>query len=148
MRIIDLNNVPLVSGTSFIKWYIQHSAAAEHRGRTDKLKIKDHKVQYDYEKTIPVRLAIDKAGTLQELWIHLEVVQEYSAGGRGERITLGLVRLNLAEYVEDEGSGPKSDGAESEGIVRRYLMQESKINSTLKVGIQMKQVEGDKSFVA
>ena len=75
-------------------------------------------------------------------------MQEYSAGGRGERITLGLVRLNLAEYVEDEGSGPKSDGAESEGIVRRYLMQESKINSTLKVGIQMKQVEGDKSFVA
>ena len=35
-----------------------------------------------------------------------------------------------------------------EGVTRRYLMQDSKINSTLKVGIAMKQVDGERNFVA
>jgi len=35
-----------------------------------------------------------------------------------------------------------------EGVVRRYLMQDSKINSTLKIGIAMKQVDGERNFVA
>lgn len=43
----------------------------------------------------------------------------------------------------------ESEGAEGEeGVVRRYLMQESKINSTLKIGISMKQVDGERNFVA
>ena len=63
---------------------------------------------------------------LQESEIHFEVVQEYCSGVRGETIILGNVRLNLSEYVE------VSDEAE-EGVIRRHLMQESKINSTLKV---------------
>jgi hypothetical protein len=72
-------------------------------------------------------------------------VQDYSSGGRGEKITLGYVSLNLAEYVEEsEGTGPDGE----EGITRRYLMQESKINSTLKIGITMKQVDGERNFVA
>ncbi|KAF2199112.1 hypothetical protein GQ43DRAFT_399486 [Delitschia confertaspora ATCC 74209] len=143
LKILDLNNVPLVSGISFIKWHLPHSTAAEHRGRTEKCLIKDHKVAYDYEKTVPVRLIIDKNGMLQESWIVFEVLQEYSAGGRGERITLGNVKLNLAEYVEQSDL---VDG--EEGICRRYLMQESKINSTLKISIYMKQTEGDKNFIA
>jgi len=72
-------------------------------------------------------------------------VQDYSSGGRGEKITLGYVTLNLAEYVE-ESEAVAPDG--EEGITRRYLMQESKINSTLKIGIAMKQIDGEKSFVA
>jgi hypothetical protein len=54
-------------------------------------------------------------------------MQEYSSSARGERIVLGFIKLNLAEYVESS----EYDG--EEGICRRYLMQESKINSTLKV---------------
>lgn len=61
---------------------------------------------------------------LQESEIHLEVLQEYSPGTRAERIVLGNVKLNLAEFV-----GGSDDG---EAVTRRYLMQESKINSTLK----------------
>lgn len=38
----------------------------------------------------------------------------------------------------------KSD--DEEGIVRRYLMQDSKINSTLRIGIAIRQVEGDRNF--
>ena len=142
-QIYDLNNVPLVSGTSHIKWHLPSSTSAEHRGRTEKASIKDHKVTWDYVRTIPVRLTIDKANHLTETLIHFEVVQDYSSGGRGEKITLGQVILNLAEYVEE------SEGVEGEeGVVRRYLMQESKINSTLKIGISMKQVDGERNFVA
>ena len=76
---------------------------------------------------VPVRLTVDKNNHLQETPIHFEVVQEYSSSARGERIALGLIKLNLSEYVEPS----EYDG--EDGICRRYLMQESKINSTLKV---------------
>lgn len=100
-------------------------------------------MSWDYIKTIPVRLTVDKNNLLTETHIHFEVVQDYSSGGRGEKITLGHVTLNLAEYVEE------TEGGEGEeGVVRRYLMQDSKINSTLKIGIAMKQVDGERNFVA
>lgn len=87
---------------------------------------------------------MDKSNTLQEVQIHFEIIQDYSSGGgRSEKITLGNITLNLAEYVEPTGQ----DGDE-DGVIRRYLMQDSKINSTLKVGINMKQLDGDKNFVA
>ena len=76
-------------------------------------------------KTLPVRLTVDRNGMLQESEIHFEVLQEYSPGTRAERIVLGIVKLNLAEFV-----GESDDGEEA--VPRRYLMQESKINSTLK----------------
>lgn len=96
--------------------------------------------------TLPVRLTVDKNGMLQESFLELEVVQEYTGAGRGERITLGHVKLNLAEYVEQSDLAP-ADG-DDPGVTRRYLMQDSKINSTLKVGIYMRQTEGDKHFIA
>ncbi|PMD60841.1 uncharacterized protein K444DRAFT_381532 [Hyaloscypha bicolor E] len=144
LRVIDLNNVPLVTGTSYIKWHLPSSTSAEHRGRTERAPIKDHKVAWDYSRTIPVRLTIDKSNKLQECLINFEVVQDYGSGVRGEKITLGHVTLNLAEYVEDSEMGPDGE----EGVMRRYLMQESKINSTLKIGITMKQIDGERNFTA
>ncbi|QRD06323.1 hypothetical protein JI435_117120 [Parastagonospora nodorum SN15] len=146
LRIIDLNNVPLVTGTSFVKWHLSHSTAAEHRGRTESCPIRDHKVQYNYDMSLPVRLTVDKNGMLQESFLELEVIQEYTGSGRGERITLGNVKLNLAEYVEQSDLAP-ADG-DDPGVTRRYLMQESKINSTIKLGIYMRQTEGDKNYIA
>jgi hypothetical protein len=129
-----------------VKWHLPHSTAAEHRGRSEKRPIKDHKVVYDYDIKLPVRLTVDKNGMLQESCVELEVVQEYSGGGRGERITLGNVKLNLAEYVEQsEFAGAQG---EEPGVTRRYLMQDSKINSTLKISVYMRQIEGDKNFIA
>lgn len=155
LRIIDLNNVPLVSGTSFIKWHLPSSTAAEHRGRTPQSAIKDHRVLYEYSKTLPVRLTVGKDGMLQECMVDLEVLQEYSAGGRPERISLGQIKLNLAEYVDardvsqNPGLGTTNRDFDGEpGVVRRYLMQESKINSTLKLGISMRHVEGTKDYYA
>lgn len=96
-------------------------------------------------KDISVRLTIDKNNNLAETLIHFEVIQEFhNIATKGERITLGTLSLNLAEYVEESEMGVDGD----EGVVRRYLMQESKINSTLKVSICMRQVDGEKNFVA
>lgn len=93
---------------------------------------------YDYDKSLTVRFVIGKNKMLQETWIHFEVLQEYSSGGRGERIVLGNIKLNLAEYVE-ASEHTSSDG--EPGVTRRYLMQDSKINSTLKVDWARKAVE-------
>ncbi|KAI5277461.1 hypothetical protein KEM54_004999, partial [Ascosphaera aggregata] len=61
-----------------------------------------------------------------------------SASIKSDKSLLGRVKLNLAEYV--------NEGREDEGVVRRYLMQDSKINSTLRIGIAMRLVEGENNF--
>jgi hypothetical protein len=137
-QIIDLNNVPLVSGTAFVKWRLPSSSTAEHHGHTDKAIIIDHRAYWNYEKTLQVRLTIDRNQTLHECELVLDIIQEFESGGHGEKNLLGRIRLNLAEYVD------KSD--DEEGIVRRYLMQDSKVNSTLRVGIVMRQIDGDRNF--
>jgi hypothetical protein len=85
-------------------------------------------------------MTLDKNQTLQECEIEFEVFQEFTPNNRADREYLGNVKLNLAEYVER--------GDQDEGVVRRYLLQESKINATLKVGISLRQIEGDSNFTA
>lgn len=175
-QVFDLNNVPLVSGHSFIKWHLANSIHAEHRGRTPRCPILNHRVDYGYSKVIPsIRIPIERNSALAECYIELEILQEFSvpaAGVRDERVPLGVVRLNLSEFVEESdaitsrkrsaslgtaagaamGSPPVPrvhGGEETEdGIVRRYLMQESKVNSTLQVGILMVQIDGERNYVA
>jgi hypothetical protein len=86
-----------------------------------------------------VRLTIDRNHALQDCEISFEIFQEFSSTGRGDRLLLGNIKLNLAEYVD------KSEDPEC--VMRRYLMQDSKINSTLRVGITMRQTEGDRNFI-
>ncbi|KAI0172444.1 N-terminal C2 in EEIG1 and EHBP1 proteins-domain-containing protein [Hypoxylon sp. FL1284] len=213
LTIYDLNNVPLVAGTSTTKWHLPNSISGEHRGRTSKCSIDkiNHRVVYNYSKIVPIRISIDRSNNLSECPIEFEVLQEFPMGaaGRDERIPLGVVRLNLSEYVEESENFPRRSmgasrvgasleharekvgtglshrrhsssrsgssagasvmasppGAASghqshpeendivdeeaeEGIVRRYLMQDSKINSTLKIGILMVQIDGERNFVA
>ncbi|TVY16908.1 Uncharacterized protein LARI1_G007189 [Lachnellula arida] len=147
LRIIDLNNVPLVTGTALIKYSLPSSSTTggEHTGRTERCPITEHKVQFDYARTFAVRLTIDKNNNLSECPIHFEILQEFHSGAvtKAERVPLGHVVLNLAEYVEE------SEQVEGEeGVVRRYLLQDSKINSTLKIGVFMRQVDGERNFVA
>ncbi|KAG5942834.1 hypothetical protein E4U60_007078 [Claviceps pazoutovae] len=173
LKIFDLNNIPLVSGNSLIKWHLSHSIHAEHRGRTNKCPITNHKVDYAYTKLITgVRISMDKNNNLGECPLEFEILQEF---GLTEKITLGHIRLNLSEYIEESesisrdamsppskrssiaagalsptGGRERADSRSGpeEGIVRRYLMQESKINSTLKIGILMVQVDGERNFIA
>jgi hypothetical protein len=150
LRIIDLTNVPLIAGTAYVKWHLSSSSAAEHRGRTDKAPIRDHKATWEYNKELAVRLTIEKNLMLQECDIDFEIVQEYQQNARGGRVILGNVKLNLAEYTQlPELSADRDPQEEEDGaITRRYLLQDSKINSTLKIGVKMKQTEGDTNFVA
>jgi hypothetical protein len=173
LQIYDLNNVPLVSGSSFIKWHLAHSMHAEHRGRTSKCPIANHRVDYSFSKLVPsVRISMDRNNNLSECPIEFEVIQEFPAA---EKITLGYVKLNLSEFVEESetfgkdiispprkrhssSSGGLANGAKAaltgknedieDGIIRRYLMQDSKVNSTLKIGILMVQVDGERNFIA
>ncbi|KAI0449457.1 N-terminal C2 in EEIG1 and EHBP1 proteins-domain-containing protein [Xylaria acuta] len=197
--IYDLNNVPLAAGTSWVKWHLPNSIHGEHRSRTAKCTVDkvNHRVTYNYSKTVPLRISIDRNNNLSECPIEFEVLQEFpvGSGGRDEKISLGNIRLNLSEYVEESeafarrsvasrvvGSpeyvrdkvtkpstgrsaseserSPASltsqhpeeidlvDEEAEEGIVRRYLMQDSKINSTLKIGILMVQADGERNYVA
>lgn len=148
---------------------------AEHRGRTSKCPIANHRVDYVFSKRVPhIRISVDRTNNLAECPLELEIVQEFAVA---EKITLGHVKLNLSEYVEESeaflkeqgpGSRKHSTSAEGaspttgqklggalgihhivdDGIVRRYLMQDSKVNSTLKIGILMVQVDGDRNYIA
>ncbi|KAJ9608206.1 hypothetical protein H2200_007194 [Cladophialophora chaetospira] len=152
LRILDLTNIPLLAGTATVRWHLSSSTTADHRGRTPSTPISEHKAIWEYEKTLPVRLTIDKLGNLQECDLHFEILQEFDGGGggRGSRVHLGNVKLNLAEYTRIPDSGAElQDESEEEGtITRRYLLQDSKINSTLKISIRMRQTEGDVNFQA
>ncbi len=75
---------------------------------------------------------------LQECEINFEIIQEFNSSPPNEKHVLGKIKLNLAEYVD------KVD--EDEGVVRRYLMADCKVNSTVKIGIAMRQVEGERNF--
>lgn len=172
LTIHDLNNVPLVTGTCYVKWHLPSSTSAEHRGHTPKALIRDHKVHWSHHRRLPVRLTIDKHNVLCDSWVEFEVLQEYTAR---ERIFLGRVSVNIAEFVEqgDEGGGggeqlveppppaasPPGEGAAAaeerreretmgSGTSRRYLMQDSKINSTLKIGVRLRQTEGPTDYTA
>ena len=147
-----------------MKWHLPSSTAAEHRGKTDKALVRDHKAIWEYRRELPVRLTIDKAHNLESCEIYFEILQEYYEGGKG-RVHLGNVKLNLAEYVDADFANSTSsshggadrnndreleaepDQQQQSGITRRYLMQDSKINSTLRVTIHMHQTEGDTNYI-
>ncbi len=96
---------------------------------------------WDYSKSLAVRLHIGKENVLEEQHIDFQIFQELSLS---EKLMIGKLRLNLGEYAD-----PERDGAGREGvIIRRYLMQDSKINSTVKIGIGMQQLEGSRDFIA
>ncbi|KAJ5364146.1 uncharacterized protein N7496_009859 [Penicillium cataractarum] len=138
LRINDINNVPLGNGTVWVRWRLPSSSATENQGHTEKAPLSDHRAYWNYEKALHVRLTIDRNSMLQECEINFEIIQEFHSSPSNEKNVLGKIKLNLAEYVD------KVD--EDEGVVRRYLMSDCKVNSTVKIGIAIRQVEGDRSF--
>ncbi|KAF3768871.1 hypothetical protein M406DRAFT_62893 [Cryphonectria parasitica EP155] len=171
--IYDLNNVPLVHGSSYIKWHLPHSIHSSHHGRTAKCPIANHRVEYNYGKIIPVRLAIDKTNSLAECPIELEVLQEFPTAPPSSAGPAEYVEESEA-FVRESGFRPRPSGSggsfsgnasflqpgtarphpqevqsiDHDGVIRRYLMTDSKINSTLKIGILMVQLDGERNYVA
>jgi EEIG1/EHBP1-like protein len=107
-----------------VKWHL--SSSSEHGDRTPRVDIKEHKALFDYEKVISIRLVVDKNGVLQESNLELEIVHEVAIGGKEERSGLGEVKVNVSEYVE-------ATRQTQDLVQRRHLLQNSKVNSTLKV---------------
>ncbi|KAJ5183480.1 hypothetical protein N7492_001096 [Penicillium capsulatum] len=138
LRINDINNVPLGNGVAYVRWRLPSSSATEHQGQTEKANLIDHRAYWSYEKALQVRLTIDRTSILQECEINFEVIQEFNSSPMSEKNVLGKIKLNLAEYVDK--------AEEEEGVVRRYLMFDSKVNSTVKIGIAMNQLEGDRNY--
>ncbi|KAK9380016.1 N-terminal C2 in EEIG1 and EHBP1 proteins-domain-containing protein [Kockiozyma suomiensis] len=130
MKIIihDLNNIPLASGTVYVRWHMKGSDA---RGRTNRVPIRDHKASWEHSCEVEkVRMGIDRDGVLEGRIVEFEVVNLHSE----EKVILGGLRLNVAEYVRVEPAG------------RRYLLENSKVNSTLKITIELRQISGEENF--
>ena len=131
LQIHELSSIPLVTGQVFVKWHILHSSSGECRGKTDRASIIDHKAGWsDYQRECTFKVGIGRNGVLQERILILEVWVEMNR----DRFRIGNVAVNLSEYAS-----VKSE-------TRRYLLQESKMNSTVKVTIQVSHVEGQREY--
>ncbi|ORE14598.1 hypothetical protein BCV71DRAFT_229194 [Rhizopus microsporus] len=124
VTIQDLANVPLVSGIYHVKWKLKN---AEHTsGSTSRSPIRDHSIFWGYPINTLAHLVISKDNILGPCELKLQVFQEI--GGSKDVSFIGKLTVNLSEYA---GSGLVS---------RRYLLDECKFNSTIKLSIRMDQV--------
>ncbi|KND04707.1 uncharacterized protein SPPG_00416 [Spizellomyces punctatus DAOM BR117] len=123
----DLTNLPYVSGLYFVKWKLKNGGSYE--GLTHKVVVKEHVASWDCTFRLEPTMIIGKDGVLLPCELILYIRQSVNAGKSTEDI--GMVSINLAEY------------AASRSTSRRYLLQESRVNSIIKVTIEMKLVKGD-----
>ncbi|CAO3581010.1 unnamed protein product [Absidia cylindrospora] len=87
--------------------------------------IKDHTVEWYSTVTTGVELVISKQHFLQPCELKLEIYQE--VGGSSAK-QIGSLSINLSEY------------ATFGSITRRYLLEECKFNSFIKLSIDMEQI--------
>ena len=116
-----------------MRWHLRDSLRAETRGKTERSPIRDHKVVWTYESLWTTHLVIDKGSMLSDSFLEFQIFQEMYGGK--ERHALGKLILNLAEYAQ-----------ELDGLTRRYLLHDSKVNSTLKLHIELEQISGDHDY--
>ncbi|CAJ0827139.1 4849_t:CDS:2 [Entrophospora sp. SA101] len=112
----ELLNVPLISGLYYVKWKLKHGSKSNKM--THRAPVKDHSVRWQYKLQDRVQLVIGKDNFLLPCALSLSIKQELNGGK--EINNIGRLKINLSEYVG------------STVITRHYLLQESKINSTLK----------------
>ena len=133
LQIHELSSIPLVTGLVFVKWHILHSTKGECRGKTERVPIIDHRAGWtNYVRECTFKVSVGRNGVLHERMLILEVWLEMISGR--ERVRIGNVTVNLSEYA--------SIGSET----RRYLLQESKMNSTAKVTIMVVHLEGMRDY--
>ncbi|KAI8999794.1 EEIG1/EHBP1 N-terminal domain-containing protein, partial [Gaertneriomyces semiglobifer] len=125
----DLTNLPYVSGLYFIKWKIKNGSS----GTSAKSTVKDHVVTWQSQFRTDVTMVIGKDGVLQPCELVILVKQVVNAGKSSEDV--GMVSINLAEFAASPSSS------------RRYLLQESRVNSILRLTVNMKLLKGGKSTV-
>ncbi|KAL7317366.1 hypothetical protein PS15m_003734 [Mucor circinelloides] len=112
----DLVNVPLVSGYYYVNWKLRN--ASHTTGTTERVHIKDHQITWNHPINTMVQLVINKQQVLNDCELKLDI---YQKGGK----EIGTLSVNLSEYA---GLGVATE---------RYLLQNCKFNSTIKLSLRM-----------
>ncbi|KAI9096138.1 N-terminal C2 in EEIG1 and EHBP1 proteins-domain-containing protein [Phlyctochytrium arcticum] len=120
----DLTNLPYVSGLYYVKWKLKQGGSSE--GTTAKCVVKDHTVNWDASFRLEPTMIIGKDGVLLPCELTLYVRQ--LVGRSSEDV--GRVSINLAEY------------AASRSKSKRFLLQESRLNSIIRVALEVRQIKG------
>ncbi|OAD06623.1 hypothetical protein MUCCIDRAFT_107199 [Mucor lusitanicus CBS 277.49] len=111
------------SGLYYVKWKLKN--AAHTSGSTVRAPIRDHCIFWGHPISTMAHLVISKQHILGPCELRLEVYQEL--GGSRDTIPIGSLTINLSEYA-------------SSGLTtRRYLLDECKFNSTIKLSIKVDQ---------
>ncbi|KAG0736859.1 hypothetical protein G6F57_007210 [Rhizopus arrhizus] len=124
ITIHDLANVPLVSGLYHVKWKLKNASHAS--GSTMSSPIRDHVIVWSHPINSLAHLVIAKDNILGPCEFKLQVFQEI--GGTKDIVFIGSLTINLSEYA--------NTGLTS----RRYLLDECKFNSTIKLSFRLDQV--------
>jgi hypothetical protein len=91
-------------------------------GHTERCDIVNHRVDYNYAKVIShVRVSVDnKSNQLADCPIEFEILPAFTGH---DKTTLGVVRLNLKEYVE-----------ESEAFLEAAIRRHARLEAILALG--------------
>ncbi|CAA19306.1 cortical variant C2 domain protein, human FAM102A and FAM102B ortholog, implicated in signalling or endocytosis [Schizosaccharomyces pombe] len=132
LRIHDVVNIPLITGVIFVKWNIEGIHSRHANDQTEAEPVLEHRVTWEYETCVSVRMIIDNDNLLKDKFLILQVLcDSHTDSGV---IRLGILKINLTEYVYV--------GQDT----RKYLLADSKINATIRIGISLKQTSGNKDF--
>ncbi|KAI8923304.1 N-terminal C2 in EEIG1 and EHBP1 proteins-domain-containing protein [Entophlyctis helioformis] len=126
----DLSNLPYVSGLYYAKWRLV--AGGSSKGVSHKATVKDHQVFWNTAAEFDVVMVIGKDDSvLQPTPLRISIKQEINGARHSEKV--GAIEINLAEAVGQQG------------LSRRMLLQETKVNSLLRISVEMTLVKGDVS---
>ncbi|KNE56758.1 hypothetical protein AMAG_02535 [Allomyces macrogynus ATCC 38327] len=110
----------------------QSSTSTTPTTSSPRTQLRDHSVRWDWTCAFDVHMVKDDDGMLEPMPMTVVVKQYKAEENATERV--GVVKLDLAPFA----------GARS--TTRRFLLQESKINSTVKVTIAMNLIKGVPMF--
>ncbi|KAJ3305261.1 hypothetical protein HDV03_001859 [Kappamyces sp. JEL0829] len=122
----EITALPYIAGQYFAKWKLSKTT---QKGNTERATISENRVVWNAGFSIECTMVIGKDGFLQPFELTITVKQEINGGMSSEK--LGYVTICLANLA---GSGSSTT---------RYLLQEAKSNSLLKVSIDMTLVKGN-----
>jgi hypothetical protein len=121
----QLDNLPYLAGQYFAKWKLTYTTL---KGVTSRATVNNYTVHWDAVFTFEETLIISKTGFLKPHDLEIVIKQEIDGGEYSER--LGTVNFNISDF------------AKCETKTEKYLLQNAKSNSILKITLQMHIIEG------
>jgi hypothetical protein len=128
ITIEKLTDIPLLFGLFYAKYKINGNY---NSGSTPLANISEHQATWNHKFKVNVTLIIGHDGILEPLKIHFNVKQQ-SLSGRKDSI--GKLSVDLSEFVS------------SNFKTKLYLLDQSKMNCTLQIHVEMNQLEENKSI--